>query len=594
MLQQQTSENSDMSSCYNGRALGAAYLACENLANLSDETKIKNISSELAISPPERHSMPNMFVGNRFNRSSKTAVYVPSWKDRQDMQNQSADVVENCDNTAEGEIHSSCLDLPAFCRDAPDKLTAELLYNFEDCDVISPPSMYKTMQHSQGQNITTAPCGTSPTELCIEPKRTSRDSQKRESVKRCISYHFVPLANEEATQPNIINSNPNLRNERNDPHFSHPPPQNHAPQHRFGKGDEVDGHQSLAKCKCCESSQCPSPRSSDSGLAGSCTITSPDPPHIEEAYEAYYDVDGSLKLISKSANAAETNDLTRFDVCGTFREKFLEALQQSNENRQEPVSQQSVPITLTSTTAEFQINRRSIVLNSVAPVTDNKQTATSSNQNLTSTYKNSEDVNPETGMFRSGMYAHWWKKETLPKDVIRGIAKVYNKRLPSTQSSKESHCSVCSSCFCSIEASGFCEGATYCSICQDCASFCSTSRYEMPTNTTTTITAAECPLCCNTRNSTHANSNSPIGVLASPSSSFDCPICSGAYIARPESFGSIKDDVSTLQQQQRHQQVFAEGKHFELCILFYIFEIAVEKLIECIKLIYAFVHVLVL
>ncbi|XP_065358624.1 uncharacterized protein LOC135952550, partial [Calliphora vicina] len=566
LLQQQASENSEMSSCYNGRALGAAYLACENLADLSDETKIKNTTSELAISPPERHSLPNMFVGNRFNRSSKTAVYVPSWKDRQDMQNQSADIAESCDKALEEEIHSSCLDLPASCRDAPDKLTAELLYNFDESDVIAPPSMYKTFQESQRHSElqSTIPCSISQTELCIEPKRNSRESQRRESVKRCISYQYVPLANE-AAQPNRNNSNPNLRTERNDPPPL-PPPQNHSTPHRFGNGDEVDGETS-GKCKCCESSQCPSPRSSDSGLAGSCTITSPDPPQTEEAYEAYYDVDGSLKLISKTANAAETNDLTRFDVCGTFREKFLEAVQQSNENRQEPaVTQSQLPITLTSTTAEFQINRKSIFLNSVAAINCNEE-ASSSNHNVTSTFE--EDTNPETGMFRSGMYAHWWKKETLPKDVIKGIAKVYNKRLPSAQSSKESRCSVCSSCFCSMEASGFSEGAIYCSICHDCSSsFCSTSRNEMPTNTTTTITAAECPLCCNTRNSTHrsSNCNSPASVLASPTSSFDCPICSGAYIARPDSLGSIKEDV----QPQQQQQAFAEGKHFELSIILYI------------------------
>ncbi|KAI8114953.1 Rho guanine nucleotide exchange factor 7 [Lucilia cuprina] len=586
LLQQQTSENSEMSSCYNGRALGAAYVACENLADLSDDAKIKNTTSELTISPPERHSMPNMFVGNRFNRSSKTAVYVPTWKDRQDMQNQSADVAESCDITTEDEIHSSCLDLPASCRDAPDKLTAELLYNFEESDVIAPPSMYKSLGQSQNQTMTNMPGSVSQTELCIEPKRSSRDSQKRESVKRCISYHYVPLANETPAQPNRNNSNPNLKTASNDPtphcpSSSLPNTQAQPTTQRFGNGDEVDGHQSSSKCRCCESSQCPSPRSSDSGLAGSCTITSPDPPQNEEAYEAYYDVDGSLKLISKTANAAETNDLTRFDVCGTFREKFLEAIQQTNEMQQQTctATQSQLPTTtLTSTTAEFQINRKSIYINSLASTNSHEAAAATSSHTPNSNAENSDDINPETGMFRSGMYAHWWKKETLPKDVIKGIAKVYNKRLPSAQSSKESHCSVCSSCFCSMEASGFSEGATYCSICQDCSSsFCSVSRNDLPTNTTTTITAADCPLCCNTRNSTHRKSNTA-SVLASPSSSFDCPICSGAYIARPDSLGSIREDAQQYQPQQQHhyqqqqqQQAFAEGKHFELNIIFYIF-----------------------
>ena len=573
LLQQQSSEASEMSSCYKGRGLGAVYLACENLADLSDETKIKNTTSAMTLSPTERHSMPNMFVGNRFNRSSKTAVYVPTWKDRQDMQNQSADMIENDNKMEDSEIHSSCLDLPACCRDAPDKLTAELLYNFDESNVIAPPSMYETV--TENQRKSNNPSKTSQTELCIEPKRTSKDSAKRESAKRCISYHYVPLASG-ADEPRN-NSPSNLRTERTDP----PPllPTQNPSNSRFGNAtnrDEIDGNHSPSKCKCCESSQCPSPRSSDSGLAGSCSITSPDPPPMEGAYEAYYDVDGSLKLISSSsANEIETNDFTRFDVCGTFREKFLEAVQQT----QTP----PLPIVMTSTTAEFQIQRKSIFLNSIASSGANNVAASTSGHNVSSTNVASEDVNPETGMFRSGMYAHWWKKETLPKDVVKGIAKAYNKRLPSTQSSKDSHCSVCSSCFCSIGASGFSEGTTYCSICQDCHSLCSVSRNDMPTNTTNTVTAAECPLCCNVDNITtqrYSNDgNTPASALTSPSSSYDCPICSGAYIARPDSLGSIMEDAS-------QQQAFAEGKHFELNIDF------IQS--KCIKSIYAFVHVLVL
>jgi len=81
------------------------------------------------------------------------------------------------------------------------------------------------------------------------------------------------------------------------------------------------------------------------------------------------------------------------------------------------------------------------------------------------------------------MYAHWWKKERLPPEVVRGIALAYNKSLPS-KDSKDSG-SVCSSCFCSLGASDYSEGALYCSVCQNCADYYNGSATST-TNTTTT------------------------------------------------------------------------------------------------------------
>lgn len=558
LLQQQTSETSGQSSVYGGRLRGA-YIACENLTDLSDETKIKDCSSrQLATSPQERHSMPNMFVGNRFNRSSKTAVYVPSWQDRSDMQNQSVDNEESSQDCVDGEVHAtSTLDLPAMCREAPDKLQAELLYNFNDharsSDVIAPPSMYKTLE-ADGRSSNANGVTISQTELCFEPKRNSGEDsqQRRNSVKRCISYHYVPLAQE---------------GEDSNSSGNQVPPDRNANRRPFGGSsqDHKDGGSST-KCKCCESSQCPSPRSSDSGMAGSCTINSPDPPQSEGTYEPFYDVDGNLKLLSNCSNA--NDDLTRFDVCGTFREKFFENSQQPAASPPRTMQTHTTTAETSVTSLEFQRNSKSIFISSTAPSNNNpsnssshftftshsnKDTDDEENQ-IAATTSTAQGINEgEPGVFRSGMYAHWWKKETLPHDVVRSIAKVYNKRLPppSNQTSIDSRCSQCSSCFCSLGASGYSEGATYCSLCQDCISTCSSSSQQIATNTTTTITSAECPLCCNNispnRNSevnttTVAPSHS---LLSSPASSVDvvdCPICSGNYLARVESLSSGKDE----------------------------------------------------
>lgn len=568
LLQQQTSEASGKSSVYGGR-LGGAYLACENLADMCDETKIKNNNSSsapVALSPPERHSMPNIFVGNRFNRSSKTSVYVPTWKDRNDMQNQSADVAADSlsPDTVDGEIHASTLDLPAMCREAPDQLQAELLYNFNESDVISPPSLYKTSYVEtvpiRKSNDSTK---TSQTELCIEPRRNSNNELKTklDSIKRCISYHYVPLAGDGEEPGNEGNQIPPDRNENR----------------RFLSQDTQDS--SCTKCKCCESSQCPSPRSSDSGMAGSCTITSPDPPQHEGTYEAYYDVDGNLQLLSNNTNV--NDDLTRFDVCGTFREKFLDMSQQPYQLQQQQQQQRQSdneafrPLqtcsTLTSVTSlEFQRNSKSIFINSMAPSSSKPSTSnltfTSSNEHTSP--DNTTDSEASSAMFRSGMYAHWWKKENLPHDLVKSIAKVCKKHLPSPQASVESHCSLCSGSFCSMGASGYSEGATYCSLCQDCCNSSCSSSSLISTNTTTTITSAECPLCSNTTQSSNAEvyptSSRPHTLLSSPSSSVECPICSGKYLARGESLSSGREDETAPPPLSSSR---AEGKHFKpICV----------------------------
>ncbi|XP_073827193.1 rho-type guanine nucleotide exchange factor isoform X1 [Musca autumnalis] len=579
LLQQQTSEASEKSSVYGGRLKGA-YIACENLADLCDETKIKNSSiTHVASSPTERHSMPNMFVGNRFNRSSKTEVYVPTWQDRNDMQNQSADAVEITtpgSDAVDGEVHASILDLPAMCREAPDKLQAELLYNFNEPqqlqlnDVIAPPSMFNCKNFHLSQ-----------TELSFEPKRSSNEETgqpRRNSVKRCISYHYIPLAAGSQAQEggggeansSITNQVPPDRNNNNN--------ENRRP---FPLGDNnQDSSTSTTtspKCKCCESSQCPSPRSSDSGMAGSCTINSPDPPVSEGgAYEPFYDVDGNLKLLSSN------NDLTRFDVCGTFREKFFENTQQQQEEGEEEQNPHYAPQT---TSLEFQRNSKSIFISSTAP-SHNQPSSSSSNgfiftsqtphepSTTATSSSNSANANETSeAVFRSGMYAHWWKKETLPHEIVKSIAKVYNKRLPpSHEVSIDSFCSLCSSCQCSLGgASGFSEGAGYCALCQDCISICSSTgtssatsatsssasrNQQIATNTTTTITtSAECPLCNNNNNNNETISSlrnsmgnnttvatSHSAQLSSAGSSMDCPICSGNYLARVESLSSAKDD----------------------------------------------------
>lgn len=500
-LQQQSS---DASSMYGAR-LGGAFMACENLTSMQEDLKpARKVPATAAQLPPgsptERHSMPSIFVGNRFNRCADTEVYVPSWRERHETQNQSVDgqlLPEELPTEGDDCVHSSSMDLPAACRTAPDQLQAELLYNYDEAMAAG---REQRVSHKSDSPTTGNPRSepaarsSSSTELCIDARNrapssaaaaavtATADGSKRDSIRRCISYQFLQMNNRPATD---------------------------GPSHSSGAAPSTSGRRdqlhSDGKCRCCDSSLCPSPRSSDSGMAGSCTIASPDPPSAE--------CDAGIDVLD------QVEPGRRFDVCGMFREKFLTP-EATQEEAQEDLPQQQLPppteskrksSSSSSTANQFQINTKSIFLPSSSSMDEtSRQHATpinASNELLFSGsgFRSADQLNTKEGedeeeasqpraMFRSGMYAHWWKKERLPPEVLRGIAAAYNKRLPSSKDSNCSMASICSSCYCSLGVSGFSEGGIYCSICHNC---CGDSAETSTTNTTTTTasTCSNCPVC---------------------------------------------------------------------------------------------------
>ncbi|XP_017472158.1 PREDICTED: uncharacterized protein LOC108363327 [Rhagoletis zephyria] len=660
--------------------LGGTFVACENLANMSDETKIKLIPQD-SESHAERHSMPNLFVGNRFNRNSKTAVYVPTWQERKEAYNLSVDALKHesfGSGNASGEFnysdndddnndddndddeddvtHSSTLDLPAECLTAPDKLQAELLYNFdESCldtqtiavgydDIISPPTMFKpqflfnqTAESNEPQqerkktstkeshpqdddNVVALHNSQSTTELYIEPQRSSGCSdnskpQRTNSMRRCISYQFVQMSNQHVddgaaamdTGPstsgrsagNQSNENSCGNHDRIDRNIPVDRIRRQQQQHQLRK--ENNGVP-CTKCKCCESSQCPSPRSSDSGMAGSCTIASPDPPLVDNVLQfGHYYAGEHFPMSPPEPSNSDSNaitDLTRFDVCGMFRAKFLtpEATQDLADNAecdtqpQQLHHQYSLPLRATAsegapistiTTAELQISASNATIDTVATnSTHQLMTGSQPNMQFSSSLDDIDGVSAAAStadgqLFRSGMYAHWWKKEKLPPAVVRGIAKA----LQTPQPSKDSRCSMCSSCasYVSGGGSGFSEGTAYSSICRECVCFCrSNSGVQCDTNTTMTTSMVQCPLCSSGDGSGSGTSadmpdtpaagserlsrisfsnggavtatTTSTSTVSSPTSSLDCPICKG-LIARGESMSSLAmadDDAAGL------------------------------------------------
>jgi hypothetical protein len=133
----QKSEQSQASSFEH--RLSGAYMACEDLANLDGSTQIRTPRNEE--SRQERHhSMPVQLVGNRFNNSSITEIYIPNFKDRHEPinLNREPSTPNNSFDEADGDgnkRHSSSLNLAnnsTFLIPIPDGVQTEILYNMDE------------------------------------------------------------------------------------------------------------------------------------------------------------------------------------------------------------------------------------------------------------------------------------------------------------------------------------------------------------------------------------------------------------------------------------------------------------------------------
>uniref|UniRef100_A0A1B0CI32 Uncharacterized protein n=1 Tax=Lutzomyia longipalpis TaxID=7200 RepID=A0A1B0CI32_LUTLO len=134
----QQSEASEVSSFEH--ALPNGRMACENLLKLDDSMPLcSNLKPRNPIE--ERHSMPTLFVGNRFNNSSPTEIYIPSWRDRQ--------TGGGTEETRMKAKHSTSIELPQVSLvQLPDQVAAEIMYNLHgDGDsgevIVKPPSMFR-------------------------------------------------------------------------------------------------------------------------------------------------------------------------------------------------------------------------------------------------------------------------------------------------------------------------------------------------------------------------------------------------------------------------------------------------------------------
>lgn len=424
----QISENSAVSSFDN--RLSGYNLACEDLVNLDESMKIKNTLRQRAVLD-ERHSMPTLFVGNRFNNSSMTEVYIPSWKDKVDIQKQSIcderDLISNSSVTT----HSSSLDIPALIP-VPDELTAEVLYNFDsltndnldDAIIIKPPSMYDGGEHnnpiyinskSKNNNLVLSRNNSnfsghslnSDLKLSNKNRKNSncdKNFKRPNSVRRCISVQYVNLHKDQ--EKSNLKSTKNL-------------------------------HET---CRCCGNSLCHSPRSSDSGMAGSCTIASPDPPKTSD--EFYYPFEEYDNTNIENCLAHHQNDQLggglRHSLSSHNIGRFSLSMNKQNENtkentdsgqygdssliRDEEIIMPDIdPLKISNETLNLESN--SIGDMDVLHKRQSRCKSIERSVNLNDDKINNpvEFCLTSERVYRTGLYAHWWKKEKLPDEIIREL-----------------------------------------------------------------------------------------------------------------------------------------------------------------------------
>lgn len=357
------------------------HMACEDLLNMDDSVAIKPDKSNKCPTIDERHSMPTLFVGNRFNCSSLTEVFIPSYKEKMDAkysENASecseADEKDNNDDdkrnsNASTATHSSSIDI-APLMPAPEKLSVELLYNPNNRgSVIKPPSMF-------GVNRTMS--------KEFNSKSTALDIRKAQNeVKRCTSSQTI----------NLQNDSTDLR-------------------HRSGdKSPKL-----MKKCGCCTESPCVSQRSSDSGMAGSYTIQlTPETPvpnansGFDQSEHILPDIEQRLNglMHSKSSHSFGQFENIPFVDSNHDSGQYGCTEESESENRDSAATKNMFELSSSQDTV-----RRKSRGQSVEPQSDTNEQSKSTAQ----------------GLYKTGLYAHWWKKEQLPAGMLNDIFRLKQSR----------------------------------------------------------------------------------------------------------------------------------------------------------------------
>ncbi|XP_072396127.1 uncharacterized protein [Diabrotica undecimpunctata] len=362
-----------------------AYMACENIAKLNDSLELTNLPVPQSYVPTTRQSCPTKLVGNKFNQTSLTTIYIPTWSS---CDNNMACAAQSSPKSSASSTttHSSSLELPVNTMPLPDNMLAELLYNYEDCSskfggseeslILKPPSMFIK------EDVKVVPQSMS---LNLENVGFRKHSINSDKPKRRSSLQITPKE---------FHDYPST------------------------------SRQSL--CRCCLE-YCHSPRSSDSGMAGSCTLNSPDSANVNERsdsaqircsidmanlFDKYSDKQDAISLSELVARDFESECPCTSPFGSTPRTSGQDCI---NEN----VITKSRDSMTSSTRMQSKLyvvpSRPSVI----GPVKSQSMGSLLEECQKDDTEKSEEG--DDCPMFKSGLYAHWWLKAKIPASVVKGI-----------------------------------------------------------------------------------------------------------------------------------------------------------------------------
>lgn len=399
-------DNSEFS-VYNERIV-RANMACEDLVHLDASMAIKSgkameLNQKLI---DERHSMPTLFVGNRFNCSSLTEVFIPSYRDKMDLKSiesasntfdrpMDGDENQRNSNISVATTHSSSIDI-APIMPAPDQLSAELLYNPNG----TPPDS-RTPYGSPRNDKNSSEFVIKPPSMFGTNKTLSKE------------FKLKPIHNAMAIKTDLKCGQPTKTSEKVRPH-------------------------EMKKCGCCTESPCISQRSSDSGMAGSYTIQlTPETP-LPNAHSQYDQNEHIFPDIEQRLNgllhSQSSHNFGRFDQNIPFADDNNNhdsgQYGYTEESESEPNRDSAAVRNLFELSSSQDTVKRKSRCHSVEPqLLDQIESNENDDDNECSNDNTDNDIERTStdemkAIYKTGLYAHWWKKEQLPSGMLKDILRM--------------------------------------------------------------------------------------------------------------------------------------------------------------------------
>ncbi|XP_066255071.1 uncharacterized protein RtGEF isoform X1 [Euwallacea similis] len=381
LLHKQHSEESEASSTPAARRPG---YACENLLALGESFELNMLDVPESYLPMTRQSCPTKLVGNKFNESSLTTVYIPPWS--------SSENNITCRRDSPQSSECSSLELPVNTMPLPDRMVAELLYGeFAKSESVesdlTEQSQKTVIKPSSAVSLNLEHIPFRKHSINSDKPRQSRRSSiqinpsdlKEKALRRCITSRFLNM------QPN--------------------------PEQPSTSSDK---RSHLCRCG---SEYCHSPRSSDSGMAGSCTLNSPDLANIA-------DRDSNVALDRNLEDGLTLSEIEarNFESQCPCSSPFGSTPRTSSETGPTRDSLRTTSVTSMDILSPVQAHSR-ISVSSRKLLGKSKSTSSllGGSDKACSSIGEGGEIEEDSPMFKSGLYAHWWLKAKLPPEVVRGI-----------------------------------------------------------------------------------------------------------------------------------------------------------------------------